>query len=81
MPAEETKYGTLYTERESFHPGEPVFLLRATDPLTPLALQDYAHRCQEAGCDASFIESVKARANEIAEWQANNPTLVKDRPD
>lgn len=38
------KYGFITTERKRLHPGEPVFLLRATDPIAPALIEEYAKR-------------------------------------
>lgn len=81
MPAQEAKYGEVHTSRGSFHDGEPLFLIRATDPLAPLAITDYARRCEEAGCSPEYVRALKDRAHEVAQWQADNLTLVKDKPD
>lgn len=81
MPASEGKYGELTTTGKQFHPGEPVFVLRATDPLTPTAIMDYAARCFTAGCSESHLNACVDQAQRVRDWQAAHPELVKERPD
>lgn len=79
--AQEGKYGQITSTGKQFHPGEPIFILRATDPLAPLAIEDYACRCEQADCDLSHIDAVRHHKDRIAEWQYLNPKLVKAKPD
>lgn len=81
VPVCEEKYGTVTASVGTFHPMEPLFIFRATDPLTPLALRDYAKRCEEADCAPAYVLSVEVRADKVAAWQHANPALVKDKPD
>lgn len=77
----EKKYGKMYVEHDTLPDGSPVFLFLPTDPLTPLALDDYARRCEELGCTVAYIISIRDRAHEVRQWQIDNPKLVKERPD
>jgi len=77
----EGKYGGVATTVGTFHEGEPVFLFRATDPLTVRVLERYAHLATLEGCDKAFIDDVNNRAHIVKQWQVDNPTLVKERPD
>lgn len=79
--AVEGKYGIITTTGKQLHHGEPVFILRATDPLAPDAIDDYADRCEVACCDPEHIRQCHLHAARIREWQAANPTLVKKLPD
>lgn len=79
--AVESKYGHITSSEKKFLPGEPVFLLRATDPLTSHAVIDYARRCQEAGCPKAHVDGAFDAAMNIADWQRENPEQVKALPD
>ncbi|HEY1186933.1 MAG TPA: dATP/dGTP pyrophosphohydrolase domain-containing protein [Gemmata sp.] len=74
------KYGTLTTTGKQLHPGEPVFLLRATDPLAPQLVRDYALWCAEKGAGADHVRECREHADRIAAWQRANPALVKKLP-
>lgn len=75
------KYGAIFSTKKKFHPGEPVFLIRATDPLAYKLVQEYAERCMVAGCDAAHIKAAFDHAARIFDWQQQNPILVKKKPD
>lgn len=75
------KYGVINAEKKNFHPGEPVFLIRAQDGLAAGAVLAYAHDCFLAGCDWSHVEQCLEHAKRIVAWQKANPGLVKHRPD
>lgn len=79
--AEEGKYGTIFSTKKTFHPGEPVFMFRATDPLTPTAVMLYHALCLMNGCSETFLAEIITHAKRIEAWQHANPTLVKSRPD
>lgn len=81
MSAIEGKYGIITAEKKQFHPGEPVFLLRATDPLAADAVEDYASRCVAARCENDHVVAVFQHADRIRKWQQENPSLVKKLPD
>lgn len=74
------KYGEVSTERKELHPGEPVFLLRAQDPLAPRAVDLYAEICEMRGCDPAHVEAAQRHAARIRAWQGEHPDLVKDKP-
>lgn len=75
------KYGTITASDKKFHEGEPIFLIRSTDPLASQGVLDYARRAEKAGADPEFVESCFDFAMTVAEWQRNNPELVKALPD
>lgn len=77
----EGKYGIITAEKKQFHPGEPVFLLRATDPLAVLAIKAYAFHCSKSGCEEQHIQAAFDHAKRIEDWQAAHPELVKKLPD
>ena len=74
------KYGAITTERKELHPGEPVFLLRATDPVAPMAIREYAFNCERRGCDPEHVAAAVRHAQRMEEWQEQNADLVKDKP-
>lgn len=77
----EGKYGTITASEKKFHPGEPVFLIRGTDPFAAHSIIDYARRCQSAGCPAEHVDAAFDQAMKIADWQRENPEKVKALPD
>ena len=79
--ATEGKYGEITASKKQFHPGEPLFLLRGTDPLAPDAIREYAKICDSNGCDDEHIEAAYDHADRIESWQRLNPELVKKLPD
>lgn len=79
--ARDGKYGNIICEKTALLPDEPVFLLRGKDLLVPQAIRMYANRCKQAGCDPKHIDACLVRAAEIEQWQKENPTLVKAKPD
>jgi hypothetical protein len=78
-PACDGKYGVILSQHKKFHPDEPVFLFRATDPDAPAAVRDYAARCVQRGCSAEHVDACYAHAARIEAWQAAHPDLVKAR--
>lgn len=80
-PATSGKYGAIVCEKKQFYPGEPLFLIRATDPDAPDILRDCAARYQLRGSPPEQVSATLAAADRIAAWQAANPTLVKKAAD
>lgn len=80
MSAIEGKYGEITSSKKKFHPGEPVFLLRAQDPLAPEAIVFYADICQQEGCHPAHVEAARNHAQRIVDWQKAHPMRVKDKP-
>lgn len=81
LGATEGKYGTIYCSGKTFHPDEPVFLFRATDPFTHDAIMEYVEYCRKNGCSREHVETAFAHANRILAWQQAHPELVKRLPD
>lgn len=79
--ATEGKYGVITASNKQFHPGEPVFIFRATDPLAPEAIREYADLCNLAGCDPEHVYQARWHADRIEAWQQANKHLVKPLPD
>jgi hypothetical protein len=79
-PGHDNKYGKVLVENKCFHQGEPVFVLRAQDPLAAAAVRVYAELCEAAGCDDAHTTTSLDAAARIDDWQRANPTLVKGRP-
>lgn len=75
------KYGAIFSTRKKFHRDEPVFLIRATDPLAYKLVLEYGERCMVAGCDDAHIRAAFDHAARIFDWQQKNPSLVKKKPD
>lgn len=80
-PAIEGKYGEITTTGKQLHPGEPVFLLRATDPIAVAAVKAYAELCRDLGCSGEHVEACHRHAKRIQVWQDANKELVKNLPD
>lgn len=76
----EGKYGTIYSSNKRFHPGEPVFIIRATDRNAVRGIMDYAARCITEGCTGEHVEACVTHALRIRDWQTKHPELVK-KPD
>jgi hypothetical protein len=69
--------GVVYLTGKPLHPGEPVYVLRATNPLAPEILDEYALRCEKASVAPESVERVRLAAARIRAWQALNPHLVE----
>lgn len=78
---ESEKYGVISSSKKEFHDGEPVFLIRATDPIATHAIIEYARRCERAGCTPEHVDAAFDHAMRIGEWQRENPEKVKALPD
>lgn len=83
-------YGAAVTKVEStegltFGADEPIFVLRGQDQCAPATIaavegevaRDYVGNCIAAGSQQPHVEAASAAAQQIREWQAANPTLVK----
>lgn len=77
----EGKYGVVFSTQKKFYRDEPVFLIRATDPLAYKLVLEYGERCMVAGCDDAHIKAAFDHAARIFDWQQKNPSLVKKKPD
>jgi hypothetical protein len=76
-----SKYGVITSTSKEFHEGEPLFIIRAIDPLALMAVNIYAQLALDRGCSDAFLKSLQERADEILIWQRENPDLVKRCPD
>lgn len=74
------KYGEITSSKKEFHPEEPIFLFRATDPLAPVAIRYYGEICRQADCAPEHTEAVFRHASRIEDWQRQHPDLVKEKP-
>jgi hypothetical protein len=79
--AESPKHGKIKASKTTFNSGEPVFLIRGTDPFATNAIIEYARRCEREGADRSLVDEAFDHAMQVAEWQRQNPDLVKSLPD
>lgn len=77
MPAE---YGVITASKKEFHPGEPLFLFRASDKLMIMRIADYADDCEDSGCSQEHVDGVRAALEKIRVWRLANKNLVK-KPD
>lgn len=75
---EKGKYGTIKSSTTKFHKDEPLFLIRSTDPYAVHVVIEYARRLEQEGADPSYTDDIFDVAMRIAEWQRENPELVKD---
>lgn len=80
-PAFSGKYGAITTEKKQFHPGEPLFLIRATDPDAVGIVMECAARYQLRGSPPEQVSATLAAAERVEKWQAANPDLVKKAAD
>jgi len=69
--------GVVYLTGKPLHNGEPVFVLRATNPLAPEIIDEYLLRCVAAGVAPEQIEKIQVAAARIRTWQSLNPHLVE----
>ena len=76
-----SKYGAVTPERGSFHPGEPVFLLRAADNQAIRLISRYRNDLASIeGKDAPGPDEIQALdrlISHFSEWAVANPSLVK----
>jgi hypothetical protein len=77
----DSRYGNITSSNVKFHAGEPVFLIRGTDPLAAKAMIDYARQAEKDGAAKAAVDEVFDHAMLIASWQRNNPELVKPLPE
>jgi hypothetical protein len=81
-PGHEGKYGLIFSTKKQFHPGEPIFILRGTDPDSPQVIgRDYVDRVIDRGCDAAHVKAALDHADRMLKWQQRNPSLVKAKAD
>ena len=74
------KYGQITMERGKFNEDEPVFVLRAMDWLSVMAISTYLSGCKKADCEESHIGAVEDAMADFLKWQARNLDKVK-KPD
>lgn len=77
----EGKYGEITSSKKEFYEDEPLFLLRATDPFTVVALDAYMQECVFQGCNPEFLDEIQEYRDRIKKWQYDHPESVKVRPD
>lgn len=69
------KYGKVTLENpRSTTDDEPVFVLRAHDPIAISAMETYRFLAQAQSAPIQHLEGVTAEINAFAEWQAANGT-------
>lgn len=57
---------------------EPVFVIRARDPVSIGALEGYIDEAQEQGAPDDFVDEVKMVMKDFNDWQAKNETRMPD---
>lgn len=62
----------------SFGMDEPMFLLRASDPLAPKILLDYATTLRLTTKNTEVSDSVIRQAQKMIDWQTKHPTKYAD---
>lgn len=77
----DAKYGRVTTEKGSFHPNEPVFLVRASDPLGAYLVNAYYLAARLLGCAKPFLLDVGRVLSDFRNWAAGNADKMKSRPD
>ena len=80
-PATSGKYGAITAEKKQFHHGEPLFLIRATDPDAVEILTHAAACYAMRGSPPEQVTATMAAADRIQAWQAANPDRVKKAAD
>ena len=71
------KYGKVTTENGEFHEGEPVFILRAQDLVSLVAIDEYGGACDEAGVSDDHLVAIAEVYKDFDEWQENNSDKTK----
>jgi len=72
------KYGRVTTERGTFHDGEPVFILRASDKGALAALSRYRNNVEESNAPREFLDSLDKLILDFTEWRVSNKDKVKN---
>lgn len=76
----DSKYGRVFVEnppQSVIGDDEPLFVLRGTDPATPLTILSYAENADNKGSAKEFFDKVNSRIVEIAKWQRKNRERLK----
>lgn len=73
----DSRFGEVKSSRIKFHSGEPVVVIRGTDPLASKVMIDYARLAERDGTAKEVVDEMFDHAMTIAEWQRHNPELVK----
>lgn len=79
--AESPRYGRITASKATFRDGEPVFLIRGTDPYATHTIIDYARRSEREGAERAVVDEAFDHAMRVAEWQRQNPELVRPLPE
>lgn len=73
----DSRFGEVKSSKVKFHNGEPVVVIRGADPLASKAMIHYARLAEQTGTEKEVVDELFDHAMTIAEWQRNNPELVK----
>ena len=74
------KYGKVRLEKGTLHENEPVFVLRAQDPLAVKTIKDYLNHCVMHYCSEEHIRGVADARDTMQLWQLENPDKMKEKP-
>lgn len=78
---EKTKEGKyLVKRRDGTIPDWPFFVIAASDPAAPTAINAYARKARNLGMDEQYVADLFRLANEFDEWRENNGNGDPDAP-
>ena len=72
------KYGRITTEKGTIAEDEPVFIIRARDPLAQAMINSYLNKRTSAGAPAEIKDDLVVALKEVAAWQEANGTKTSD---
>jgi len=76
-----SRFGEVKSSRVKFHSGEPIFVVRGSDPFATGTIIEYARRCEREGAAREVVDEVFDLAMRVAEWQRQHPDLVTPLPE
>jgi hypothetical protein len=74
----EGKY--LVKRRDGTIPPWPFFVIAASDPAAPTAINAYARKARQLGMDDQYVMDLFAMADDFAEWRDTHPEGDPDAP-
>ena len=74
----EGKY--LVQRRDGTIPQWPYFVIAASDPAAPAALEAYAQAAYEYGMDQQYVEDIRQMSFDFVNWRAEHGTGDPDAP-
>lgn len=73
----DSRFGHVKSSKIKFREGEPVVVIRGTDPLASKVMIEYARMAERDGAAKEVADEMFDHAMTIAEWQRHNPEHVK----